>query len=425
MFKVNLSETSLDVFQLLLQLSDTVLDLNNQLSSSTNVNQLFLSNSNLNQNLMTNIENKTCQNKTYSCPSSNKSESWQESKSSIKFDNFQQKSESSKTNKELNNSITTLINKINNRSNNQKIENLKKVFSPKSRSNSPFSVENYSNKLIENIYDKTSVTQFVESLLNSKSGEDLSRASSGFYSATSLLTMINQEEITNSPSLSDTNQSFSIKQTPNIKLSSTTNSIICRQIKNPSSSNIDLSETKSIRHSTLSTSSSNTDSSIDQNKFMTIQSPKTNELNKSNSTVAALAANFRKNSVSNNTLSSNSSCTSPIPSIIANSARKPSFKFENNTILNKVQNMNVKNKYLSPQNLNDICELNTLDKRCSLNQDKEYNGSERFSVRRQQSIKYQNLVQTSVRSESSLDSGINLSSENEESRIGSSIINDK
>lgn len=419
---MNLSETSLDVFQLLLQLSDTVLDLNNQLSSSTNVNQLFLSNSNLNQNAMTTYENKPYQNST--CRNCEKSESWQDTKSPIKIDNFQQKSETSAINKELNNSITTIINKINNRSNYHKIENLKKAFSSKSRSNSPISIANHSNKLIETVYDKTSVTQFVESLLNSKSGEDLSRASSGFYSATSLLTMINQEEVTNIPSLSDTSQSFSIKQTPNIKLSSITNNIICRQIKNPSTSNIDLSETKSFRHSTLSTCSSNTDSSIDQSKFMIIQSPKSvnqKEVNQSNSTVAVLAANFRKNSTSNNTLSSNSSRTSPVPNLIASTTRKPSFKFENNTILNKVQNMNVKTKYLSPQNLNDICELNSVDKRCSLNQENEYDDSERCSVRRQQSIKYKNLVQTPVRSESSLDSGINLSSENEESRIISTI----
>lgn len=43
---VNLSETSLDVFQLLLQLSDTMLELNTQLNTSTNSNRLLSSNAN-------------------------------------------------------------------------------------------------------------------------------------------------------------------------------------------------------------------------------------------------------------------------------------------------------------------------------------------------------------------------------------------
>lgn len=47
--KVSLSETSLDVFQLLLQLSDTMLELNNQLSSSTNAQQLIALNSSSSQ----------------------------------------------------------------------------------------------------------------------------------------------------------------------------------------------------------------------------------------------------------------------------------------------------------------------------------------------------------------------------------------
>lgn len=403
---------------MLLQLSDTVLDLNNQLSSSTNVTQLFLSNSNsnLNQNLLAISENET-----ESKPFQNleKKAMCIESKSN-KIDNFLKKkfystqSEVNPTNKDLNNSITSIINKINNRSNNQKIEHLKKVFSTKSSTNSPITTNNQSKKLIENICDKTSVTQFVDSLLNSKSGEDLSRASSGFYSATSLLTMINQEE-TSIASFSDTSHSFSIKQTPNIRLSSTTNNIIARQLKNPSSSNIDLSEAKSFRHSTLSTSSSNTDSLIEQTKFLTMQSQKSKDNDQTNSNVCGLATNIRKNSTSNNTLSSNSSCTSPVPNIIVNGVRKPSFKFENNTILNKVQNMNIKNKYLSPQNLNDISESSTLDKRCSLNRENKYD-LERCSVKRQQSVKCQNTAKIPLRSESSLDSGINLTSENEESR---------
>jgi hypothetical protein len=41
---VSLSETSLDVFQLLLHLSDTMLELNTQLSTTANSNQLFLNN---------------------------------------------------------------------------------------------------------------------------------------------------------------------------------------------------------------------------------------------------------------------------------------------------------------------------------------------------------------------------------------------
>jgi hypothetical protein len=43
--KVNLSESSLDVFQLLLQLSDTMLDLNNQLSAQQNASRLLTSSS--------------------------------------------------------------------------------------------------------------------------------------------------------------------------------------------------------------------------------------------------------------------------------------------------------------------------------------------------------------------------------------------
>ncbi|RNA41380.1 hypothetical protein BpHYR1_011939 [Brachionus plicatilis] len=406
--KVNLSETSLDVFQLLLQLSDTVLDLNNQLSSSTNVNQLFLlnSNSNLNQNLFSTFESKpSAQPEQPPKPTDSKSN---------KIENFLQKnfystqSEVNAANKHLNNSITSIINKINNRSSNQKIEQLKRVFSSKSRSNSSNVANNQASKLIENVYDKTSVTQFVDSLLNCKSGDDLSRASSGFYSASSLLTMVNQEDGTNA-SLSDTSHSYSIKQAPNIKLSSTTTNIIARQIKKPSSSNIDLSEAKSFRHSILSTSSSNTDSSIDHSKFMTIQSPRSKEMSQ-------MDCASRKKSGSNNTLSSNSSCTSPVPAMVVGGARKPSFKFENNTILNKVQHMNIKSKYASPHNLNGICEGGSLDKRCSLiDRQSEYD-SDRCLVKRQQSVKCQYLVQTPVRSESSLDSGINFSSENDESK---------
>ncbi|CAF0894003.1 unnamed protein product [Brachionus calyciflorus] len=420
---VNLSETSLDVFDLLLQLSDTVLDLNNHISSSTNVNQLFLLNSHSNLNNENffydneNHQNISPNNHNHQTPpqSPNNHKNKIENFLQKKFYSTQAETQTN-PNKQLNNSITNIINKINTRSTNQnhKNEQIKKINAPKS--NCSLSPKN--TKLIENIYDKTSVTQFFDSLLNSKSGDELSRASSGFYSATSLLTMVNQnDDDTQASLMSDTSQSYSVKQTPNIKLSNTTNNIISRQIKN--SSNFDLSDVKNFRHSTASTSSSTTDSSIDQNKFLTIQSPKS----KINGNVAGLAMNFNsKNLGSNNTISSSSSCTSPVPNMANNSgARRPSFKFENNTILNRVQNMHLKNKFSTPQNLNDISETvngecgNAL-KRCSLNRESVL--YERYAVKRQQSCISQKLIQTPVRSDccqtSSLDSGINLPSENED-----------
>jgi hypothetical protein len=133
---VNLSETSLDVFQLLLQLSDTMLELNTQLNTSTNSNRLLSSNAN---QVYTN-------NAKSSLNSSSKSileEDVEEDLTEVDDhddDDVVDEDVYVKTN-----SIASIINSLNNKNNKRNEKN---------------------NNSMSHAYDKTSITQFVDSLLN-------------------------------------------------------------------------------------------------------------------------------------------------------------------------------------------------------------------------------------------------------------------
>lgn len=260
-----MSESSLDVFQLLLQLSDTILELNNQLNTAANSNRLLLLNSlfdknSSNLNLLNTLNNNSLslsQNYLNDEPVTAQSVKSTDNRTNLIDDLIKKTLNSTNTALEHggsqsatpkphpSNSISNIINKLNQTqaseakklnvqadagqnspllispstscrqiaSNHSNSSIKKQLFAASqsvnkqyvindSFSSSALSTLSYESqtpsRLIENLYDKTSVTQFVDSLLNSghkkelanANLDELSQSSSGCY--TSLISTVTQ-----------------------------------------------------------------------------------------------------------------------------------------------------------------------------------------------------------------------------------------
>lgn len=418
---VNLSETSLDVFQLLLQLSDTMLDINTQLNS----NQSAQFNQPLNTFLGSDANNFLYEEEEEleECIKSPKLDLSPPAHKSNLIEEFLSKtlntSHSLRVNQTQANtsSISNIINTLNNRNTNRNgsflstpsqsfrstlVKPFNKPLQLKQNiesSSSPSSVAN----LIENIYDKTSVTQFVDSLLNHNTSkktqsinsiDETSNISDCCYST---LSSTNNEPVYQSIDADFLNKSKQI--------TTTTSQILSRQpfivSSKHQSFNLKNRETpfmKSSKSNCSSTSSSSSgcggSSSIcsSSNNDLTFMTNETNNRNSTSSTTSSVLASpmslsasssnneilQTKKSDSSVSSSSSSNASSPQNSLVVSSSfytnsstlsnnqykrsnsvsyksitngstassssitnRKPSFKFESN-ILNKVQFMNMK-----------------------------------------------------------------------------------
>lgn len=219
---VNLSETSLDVFQLLLQLSDTMLELNSQLNSNNslatskqNSNQLLFINQLLNSSLSLN-ENFDLSKKQeiINKPIENNNSSDPKKPHNRRIEDFLQKTLNS-VQSSSNTSFSNKINRIkavnqnlkNNNTGQFQIDSIMSSPSKYLHDNNSYilnSKRDYANSsppeltyepLIDNLYDKTSVTQFVDSFFNNNSNnisnknssEEVNSRSSGYYSLLSTL----------------------------------------------------------------------------------------------------------------------------------------------------------------------------------------------------------------------------------------------
>jgi hypothetical protein len=188
--KVSLSETSLDVFQLLLQLSDTMLDLNNQFNTSVNANQYFLSSNgnkfNINNLLMMSSANIYEEDEAEGSQQHQLQQNGEQILSSkttpLTCNTFMNHTDahiqanrpfSPNPNKpNTPNTITNIINSINSKIQSSHSGPLSPVSVPNKvkRNSSVFnktpSSTTHENKFFDNIYDKASVSQFVDSLFS-------------------------------------------------------------------------------------------------------------------------------------------------------------------------------------------------------------------------------------------------------------------
>ncbi len=172
---VSLSETSLDVFQLLLQLSDTMLELNSQLntnsllSSRQNsnsqlvfINQLISSNLSLNKEY---LAQTTATNNTTNMPKPHNNR---------RIEDFLQKTLNS-----VQYSSNTTNNSRRNNSSTFVVESSKNF-------DGKIINEEDSDHLIENLYDKTSVTQFVDSFFKNDNNASNNRNNNSSESSFSI-----------------------------------------------------------------------------------------------------------------------------------------------------------------------------------------------------------------------------------------------
>lgn len=200
---VNLSETSLDVFQLLLQLSDTMLELNSQLnknsllsSRQTSSSQLFFINQLISSNLSLNNQYFDA-----NLPANNTKP--QQKAQNRRIEDFLQKTlnsvQSAASNYPINSKYPTLP--TNPLLKKTPLDSQTTYPTISHINNNLFNnASNYkdSDHLIENLYDKTSVTQFVDSFFNnntassnnnnnSDSSFSMNSRNSGYYSLLSTL----------------------------------------------------------------------------------------------------------------------------------------------------------------------------------------------------------------------------------------------